>query len=130
MYALEIRHKFDAMHQLEDSEYLVTKECARVHGHTYGVRVFIDDIKNEFVENGAGMVVDFSAVKKIIDRLDHRSVNEVFKEENIYTQPTAENIARYICEAIQNELGFVTEVWVAEGYKGEEWSSWAKYYTK
>lgn len=123
MFGLEVRHKIDASHQLEDSEHLVTKQCARLHGHTYGFRVKIEE--NNL--NSAGMVVDFKAIKNIIDELDHRHINDVFKEQGIEKQPTAENIAQYIYLRILAELGLVSEVWVAEGYRGEEWSSWAIY---
>jgi 6-pyruvoyl tetrahydropterin synthase/QueD family protein len=123
VYSLEVRHKLDASHQLTDSDYLVTKACARLHGHTYGFRVFVEDR----LLNPAGMVVDFKAIKEILDRFDHRHLNDVLEEYNFHMQPTAENLAKVISVMIFNELRLNAEVWVAEGYKGEEWSSWAKY---
>lgn len=123
MYRLEIRHKFDASHQLEDSDLLVTKACSKLHGHTYAVRVFISTEKL----NTAGMVVDFKAVKNIIDSLDHRHINDVFSERGRMKQPTAENIAEFIAEEISKGLFSINvdAVMVCEGYRGDEFSSWA-----
>jgi 6-pyruvoyltetrahydropterin/6-carboxytetrahydropterin synthase len=43
--------------------------------------------------NEDGMVCDFSYIKKEIkDRMDHKNLN------NLIPQPTAENIAKYICD--------------------------------
>ncbi len=39
---LSVKHYFDASHQLPDTKYLVTKACARLHGHTYAVKIDID----------------------------------------------------------------------------------------
>lgn len=120
---LRIQHYFDAAHQLKDSKLLITKACARLHGHTYAVIV-----EAESTLNNAGMVVDFKAIKQIIDRLDHRYINDVFKEYKIYLQPTAENIAVIISNWLQQELKIeVKKVSVCEGYKGIERASWAIY---
>lgn len=124
MNKLEVKHFFDAAHQLKDSPDLVTKACARLHGHTYAV-VVEAEAKSL---NGAGMVVDFKAIKNIIDRLDHRYINDVFLELNIQLQPTAENIAQVIAKWVHDELAIdVKRVSVCEGYKGSERASWAVY---
>jgi 6-pyruvoyltetrahydropterin/6-carboxytetrahydropterin synthase len=121
---LKVQHYFDAAHQLKDSPDLVTKACARLHGHTYAVIV---EAKTE-VLNGAGMVVDFKAIKQIIDRLDHRFINAVLEDYKIDMQPTAENIAAILAKWVTTELNVVvTRVSVCEGYKGAERASWAVY---
>lgn len=120
---LQVRHYFDSAHQLKDSDELVTKACARLHGHTYAVIV-----EAEAELNKAGMVVDFKAIKQIIDRLDHRYINDIFAQQQIDLQPTAENIAGVLAGWIANELNIeVTRVSVCEGYKGIERASWAVY---
>ena len=46
--------------------------------------------------NESGMVVDFKKIKNIVeDMLDHRVVNDI-----VTFNPTAENLAKYICESI------------------------------
>lgn len=123
---LQVRHYFDSAHQLKDSDELVTKACARLHGHTYAVVV-----EAEAKLNKAGMVVDFKAIKQIIDRLDHRYINDVFLSFSIDLQPTAENIAVVLADWIADELSIkVIKVSVCEGYKGLEKASWAIYEPK
>lgn len=120
---IEVKHFFSAAHKLPDSEYLVTKECARLHGHTYAVKVSIDAAHTR-----NGMVVDFKAIKNVIDELDHQYINEVWEQaggvwKNAPT--TAENIAQYIRYRVAKVLAFPdAEVSVCEGYKGEGNSSW------
>jgi len=124
MNGLVVKHFFDAAHQLKDSPDLVTKACARLHGHTYAV-VVEAEAQNL---NGAGMVVDFKAIKNIIDKFDHRYINDVLAEMNIDVQPTAENLAKVIADLVHDELAInVKQVSVCEGYKGAERASWAVY---
>ena len=119
---LEIKHFFDAAHQLEDTEDLITKACARLHGHTYRVVVNI----GTDVLNNAGMVIDFKAIKNIIDRLDHQYINDIFKQYELNLQPTAENIAIVLADWITKELNIkVEKIAVCEGYKGEGKASYA-----
>lgn len=120
---LKVRHYFDAAHKLEDTKDLVTKECANLHGHTYAVIV---EAENKLL-NSAGMVIDFKAIKQAIDILDHTYINNVFNNYDLDIQPTAENIAMFIAELVEDldsDLK-VTKVSVCEGYKGEDRASWA-----
>lgn len=120
---LRVQHYFDAAHQLKDSDLLITKACARLHGHTYAVIV-----EASAEVNSAGMVVDFKAIKQIIDRFDHQYINDILVEYKIDLQPTAENIATIISHWITKELKInVISVSVCEGYKGAEKASWAIY---
>lgn len=46
--------------------------------------------------NADGMVVDFTQIKQAVkEKLDHRNLNEVLP-----FNPTAENIARWVCKQI------------------------------
>lgn len=121
MYNLEITRFIDAAHQLPDSESLVTKKCCSLHGHSYAIKVKINQDK---LING--MVVDFGRIKEIIDRLDHKFINDVFMQDPVWEhQPTtAENIATYLQDAILFEIHVHASVSVCEGYKGLENSAW------
>lgn len=139
MYNLTVQHFFEAAHQLPDTEDLITKGCANLHGHTYHIEVGIEASKN----TRNGMVVDFKAIKDIINILDHRFINDVFKEQEFcklnynvegppqkgeILQSTAENIARFIFERIDIDLKITPAyVKVGEGYKGPERTSYVTY---
>lgn len=67
-------------------------KCENLHGHNWIVTVHCQ--AQELNENG--MVCDFTHIKREIhDKLDHQNLNEVFD-----FNPTAENIAKWICEQI------------------------------
>ena len=79
-------------------------KCARPHGHNYEIEVFCK--APELDANG--MVVDFKTIKeRVTDVLDHRDLNEVLP-----FNPTAENIARWICDHVEN--AYRVEVWESE----------------
>jgi len=87
---------FDAAHFLAGHK----GKCARMHGHTYRIEV-------EVVRGGGldmhGMVMDFGDLdeviqQSVIDPLDHRLLNDILSD------PTAERIALYALERIQEGL--------------------------
>ena len=126
MNTIVVKHYFDAAHQLPDTEWLVTKACARLHGHTYAVEITAQTPEL----NGAGMVIDFKAIKEAVDVLDHRYINDIFEAEGITVAPTAENIAQYLADKVMDLGVEVLKVAVCEGYKGAERASWAVYEPK
>ena len=67
-------------------------KCKNFHGHNWIIFVTCE---SETL-NDSGMVVDFVEIKDIVMELDHNNINEVLKGIN----PTAENIARWICEQV------------------------------
>lgn len=68
-------------------------KCRNVHGHNWIVTVHCK--AKEL--NAEGMVVDFKEIKdKIHGYLDHGNFNELLP-----FNPTAENIARWICEQVK-----------------------------
>ncbi len=120
---LKVRHFFDASHQLPDTPDLISKGCARLHGHTYAVIV---ELEGDNSRNG--MVVDFKAVKDVIDTLDHQHINSIFEQKGIHYPPTAENIAIFLVDLIEIVLKIpVVKLSICEGYKGVERSSWVIY---
>lgn len=126
---LEIKHYFDSAHQLPDTEFLKTKACARLHGHTYKTIITFEGEKLE-----GGMVVDFKIIKEIVDELDHQFINEVFSRYELWKDisPSSENISKFIHWLIKNKLYFIKNLSVAvcEGYKGEERASYTIYEEK
>ncbi len=98
MYELKILDHFAAAHQLRGFQ----GACEHLHGHNWRIEVYVrgDALNQE------GMLVDFRAVKeaakRILDKLDHTFLNDLdaFKTMN----PSSENIARHIFEALCREL--------------------------
>ena len=67
-------------------------KCSKLHGHNWIITICCK--AEELNENG--MVMDFTEVKeRIHSQLDHQNLNEVLP-----FNPTAENIARWICDQI------------------------------
>ena len=81
-------------------------KCQNLHGHNWIVIVYC---KSEEL-NGDGMVIDFKHIKnKITDKLDHQYINDI-----VDFNPTAENMARWICEEI-GEKCYKVSVQESEG---------------
>jgi len=96
-YAIYYRTEISSAHKL-DLPY--KSKCKRWHGHNYLIEVFINT--NEL--NESGMIIDFTILKKILHRLDHRMLNRFLK------QPTAERIAGHFCKLIKAECDPEAEV--------------------
>lgn len=91
MYYVKKRIEVSLAHKLSLS---YESKCCQMHGHNAIVTVYCR--AREL--NKDGMVVDFKQLKNIVcDMLDHRYVNDV-----VDFNPTAENLARHICESIEN----------------------------
>jgi 6-pyruvoyltetrahydropterin/6-carboxytetrahydropterin synthase len=111
MYELKIISQFGAAHQLRD----FGGKCENLHGHNWKVEVYVTG--NQL--DNAGLLLDFGVLKKatqkVLETLDHQFLNELeyFKDMN----PSSENIARYIYEALKKE-------WNAEGIKISKVTAW------
>ena len=86
-------------------------KCKNLHGHNWIITVHCkchdDELDNQ------GMIVDFSSIKRIVNELDHTNLNDLFVAE--LKNPTAENIAEYLC----NQIPFCYKVTVQESSGNE-----------
>ena len=89
MYTVIKRMEISAAHSLSLS---YPSKCEYLHGHNWIITVH----RRSKELNADGMVIDFSHIKRVVkDQLDHRNLNEVLP-----FNPTAENIARWICDQL------------------------------
>jgi 6-pyruvoyltetrahydropterin/6-carboxytetrahydropterin synthase len=68
-------------------------KCNNLHGHNFIITVHL---KSQELNNN-GMIFDFAEIKqKITDTFDHKNLNDIMEK------PTAENIAKAICDMFTN----------------------------
>lgn len=119
IYEVSITDTFSAAHSLR---YYKGK-CEKLHGHNWKVELILQGLKL----NKIGILYDFTDLKRIlkeiISNLDHKHLNEipVFNRTN----PTSENIAKYIYDNAKHRIDGVSrvKVWESETssatYKGD-----------
>ena len=118
---------FSAAHRYRRPEWSderneeVFGSCARpsYHGHGYRCEVTV----RGRIDPTTGFVVDLGLLDRVLavevrERFDHRNINlDVPEFADGLLVPTGENLARFICERVQQALGaraVVTSVTVAE----------------
>ena len=102
MYTVIKRMEISAAHRLKLS---YPSKCENLHGHNWIITVYC----RSSVLNADGMVVDFTHIKQAVHaKLDHHNLNEVLP-----CNPTAENIAKWVCDQIPT--CFKVEVKESEG---------------
>ena len=90
MYYIKKTMEVSASHSLSLS---YESKCTNLHGHNWVITVYCKAQKL----NADGMVYDFTHIKELLkEKLDHRNLNEVLP-----FNPTAENIARWIVDSIE-----------------------------
>lgn len=120
MHTIELTHTTETGHRIPSHEGGNGK-CARLHGHSYSFKVQLASL----LLDEHGFVVDFGAIKRIIDEWDHRLIlwdNDVLTfglESNPITEdlagvlrvpfvPTAENMAQHLAERFVTEFDHVS----------------------
>jgi 6-pyruvoyltetrahydropterin/6-carboxytetrahydropterin synthase len=95
---------FEAAHRLPNVP--LNHKCARLHGHSFRIDIYVDGP----VGVQTGWVMDFAEIKDafqpIHDLLDHHYLNEIQGLEN----PTSENIAQWVWEAILPRLPRLSKI--------------------
>lgn len=89
MYTIIKRLEISAAHQLALS---YRSKCENIHGHNWIITIYCRSKEL----NCDGMVIDFAHIKQTVHKkLDHQNLNQVLP-----FNPTAENIAKWICDQI------------------------------
>jgi 6-pyruvoyltetrahydropterin/6-carboxytetrahydropterin synthase len=108
MFEVCIEHTFAAGHALREYK----GKCENVHGHNYRVQV---TLRGEKLDK-TGLLADFVDLKRLLreisEPLDHVFLNDM--EPFTTLNPSAENIAWYICDKLQSGMRQKNEVEVAE----------------
>lgn len=85
-------------------------KCRRLHGHSFRIEIHVAGP----VDPVCGWVADFADIKaafrQIEDQIDHRCLNDIAGLEN----PTSENLARWLWQALQPALPQLSSVVVQE----------------
>ncbi|MFQ5550684.1 MAG: 6-pyruvoyl tetrahydropterin synthase family protein [Gemmatimonadales bacterium] len=108
-YQLSAETSFSAAHTLPGVDL-----CERFHGHNWNVRLTVR--VDEPGLDKTGMGIDFrvieQTVRDAVEDWDHRYLNDVEPFRDI--APTAENIARVLCDRAAESLAGNGNVSVAE----------------
>jgi 6-pyruvoyltetrahydropterin/6-carboxytetrahydropterin synthase len=119
MFEVKVISDFSSAHHLNGYQ----GKCESLHGHNWKIEVVVTGSKQDKI----GMVMDFAEMKKalkgVLALLDHKNLNDIAPFDKI--NPTSENIAKYIFEALKFKLADIkcVTVWESE-------SSAATYYGK
>lgn len=85
-------------------------KCGRLHGHSFMVSIHVEGE----VDPNTGWIMDFADVKAIFkpiyEQLDHNYLNDIEGLEN----PTSENLARWIWQALKPQLPLLSKIVVRE----------------
>jgi 6-pyruvoyltetrahydropterin/6-carboxytetrahydropterin synthase len=100
--------RFEAAHRLPNVPE--GHKCARLHGHSFVVELAVSGD----VDPKTGWLIDFAEIeaawKPLHDLFDHRYLNEVEGLSN----PTSENLARFVWDRVRPRLAVLESVVVRE----------------
>jgi 6-pyruvoyltetrahydropterin/6-carboxytetrahydropterin synthase len=85
-------------------------KCSRLHGHSFRIEIHVQGP----IDEDSGWVIDFASIKAafepLFEQLDHHYLNEVEGLSN----PTSENLARWIWQRLRPRLPLLSKVVVGE----------------
>ncbi|GIW22381.1 MAG: 6-carboxy-5,6,7,8-tetrahydropterin synthase [Candidatus Sericytochromatia bacterium] len=123
-FELSIELEFCAAHILKGHK----GKCSNLHGHNYKVEVCISGNKL----NEIGILLDFADIKesvnKVIEKLDHKYLNEIDYKPFIEGKTSAEYIAKYIYDNLSKD--FNTSNYKVHFVKVHETSKYSVKYSK
>src|SRR5947199_10421320 len=95
MYEISVDYTFAAGHALRNYK----GKCENVHGHNDKLRVTVEGPELD----STGLLMDFiavrAAIRALVERLDHQFLHDLPPFDKL--NPSAENIARYFCDALE-----------------------------
>ena len=95
-WQLTVRSDFSSAHALRNYK----GKCENLHGHNYQVEMTVEGTK---LSTDVELIVDFSLLKKLlkkaVDLLDHKNINEFPPFDTI--NPSAENLACFLYKEIE-----------------------------
>ena len=98
MFEISAEYSFAAGHALRGYK----GKCENVHGHNYKVQVTVEGERL----NSIGLLMDFvdlrAAIKTLVDRLDHRFLNDLPPFDML--NPSAENLAKYFYDGLEPQV--------------------------
>jgi 6-pyruvoyltetrahydropterin/6-carboxytetrahydropterin synthase len=98
MFEISAEYTFAAGHALRGYK----GKCENVHGHNYKIQVTVAGEKL----NSIGLLMDFvdlrAAIKSLVDRLDHRFLNDLPPFDQL--NPSAENLAKYFYDGLEPQV--------------------------
>jgi len=108
VYSVKVEGHFSSAHNLRGYK----GKCESLHGHNWKVEA---EVRRKSLDK-TGMVMDFKvlrqALKPILDGLDHTYLNKTAPFDR--TNPTSENIARFIYVQLEKKIPRIYSVTVWE----------------
>ncbi len=98
MYEVTVKTQFSAAHRLRD----YAGKYENLHGHNWTAITTVEAKELDAMEVGVDFVKVRARVNEILSKLDYQNINEVppFDKKN----PSAENIARWVFDALAEEI--------------------------
>jgi 6-pyruvoyltetrahydropterin/6-carboxytetrahydropterin synthase len=98
-FEVMIERNFSSAHQLRGYR----GKCENLHGHNYRIEIYA---RGRELDN-IGLLIDFvelkAAADDVVQYLDHQNINELAPFDEL--QPSAENLAKYILERLNSQVG-------------------------